>query len=289
MSAFVTSGAGVGGGGLGNQLFRIAATLDYANKYNKIPIFGNLNINYYTKAMLLLNKCYTEFFNNKLNVISLEEFKSINFTKFEEIHSRKYTHFPNHEGNVYIGSYLECYKYISDSTRDKMNELIKSNPEFVNIANSLFNIIKKHFNDTNEENYMFIHFRRGDVSENNPAEYNFDYIQKAYEKIKSIKNNQEMNVVVFSDDINWCYDNVKCFPKVYFLDNISNQYIELILMSMFNSGILTQIGYHGSTTNFHRSSFSWWGAFLGNKNKTITIPDRSDETTDYYLPEWIEV
>jgi hypothetical protein len=170
-----------------------------------------------------------------------------------------------------------------------MNELIKSNSDYVSIANSLFNIIKKHFNDTNEDNYVFIHFRRGDVSENNSAGYDFDYIKKAYDKIKSIKNKQEMNVVVFSDGINWCYDNVKCFPNVYFLDNISNQYIELILMSMFDSGILTQIGYHGSTTNFHRSSFSWWGAFLGNKNKTIIIPDKSPETSDYYLPEWIEV
>ena len=158
-NTFVSSGAGIGGGGLGNQLFRIAATLDYANKYNKIPIFGNLNQNYYTNAMILLNKCYTEFLNNKLNVIPVEELKQINFVNFQEIHSRKYTDFPNHEGNVMIGSYLECYKYISDNTRDKMNELIKSNPDYVSIAISLFNIIKKYFNDTNEDNYVFIHFR----------------------------------------------------------------------------------------------------------------------------------
>lgn len=285
MTTLVTSGAGIGGGGLGNQLFRIAATLDYASKYNKIPIFGNLNKNYYTNNMILLNKCYTEFFNNKLNVISAEELKKINFTNFIETDARKYTEFPDYNGHVFLGHYLESYKYISDDTRNKMNDLIKSNPDFVNIANLFFNIIKKHFNDTNEDNYIFIHFRRGDVSKNNTAEYDFNYIKNAYNKIKLIKNKQEMNVVVFSDDINWCYDNVKCFSNVYFLDNISNLYIELILMSMFNNGILTKIGYDGSTTNFHRSSFSWWGAFLGNKNKTIIIPDK----IDYYLPEWINV
>ena len=36
---FVSSDFGHGGGGLGNQLFRLAISLEYAKKYNKIPIF----------------------------------------------------------------------------------------------------------------------------------------------------------------------------------------------------------------------------------------------------------
>ena len=75
MSYCVTSDVGIGGGGLGNHLFKLAAIIDYGNKYNKIPIVCNLNLNYYhlNHSMMLLNKFFKEFTSNRLNVISKEQ------------------------------------------------------------------------------------------------------------------------------------------------------------------------------------------------------------------------
>ena len=285
MTSYVSSDVGVGGGGLGNQLFKLAAILDYGNKYNKIPVICNLKKDYYNEAMILLNKFFTEFTKNKLNTVSKEELNSLHFTRFTQENSRIYQEVPYIEGNVYIGGYLESYKYIGDDARNIMNDLIYSNIHYVNIAKSLFNIVKEHFNDYDEDNYICIHIRRGDKAQYN-THLNYDYMKRAYEKIKEIKG-KNMNVIVFSDDTNWCYDNINFLPNTYYLDNISNMYIELILMSMINSGILNRFMYGGSP---HRSTFSWWGAFLGNKNKTIIIPDKiGKDVEDYYLPEWILV
>jgi hypothetical protein len=294
MTTYVTSSMGFTCGGLGNHLFKLAATISYAKKYNKIPIFVNMHNNCYINGtMLMLEKSYTEFFSNKLNLISLNELQNIRFINIGENDARTYVEFPNiNDRNVFIDGYLQSYKYISDDTRNEMNDLINSNSNYVNIAKSLFNIIKDHFKDYDEDNYLFTHLRRGDVANNNTALVDFDYLNNAYNKMKTIKNKSEMNVIVFSDDINWCYENVKCFPNVYFMDNVSNQYIELILMSMINNVIINRYGYHGSTTNFHRSTFCWWGTYLGNKNKTVIIPEKKtkeDFTIDYYLPEWIEI
>ena len=285
MTTVVTSNAGFDKGGLGNQLFKIAATIDYGNKYNKKPIVCNLKKDYYNdnEGMMLLNKFFTEFTSNKLNTVAIEYLCSINFKKFEQKQPRIYEDFPNIDGNVYINGYLESYKFISDDTRTKMNELITSNSNYVQIAKSLFNIIKDHFKDYDEDNYIFLHLRRGDTAQPN-NNFDYDYMKKAYNKIKELKG-KNMNVIVFSDDIKWCYDNINFLPNTYYLDNISNMYIELILMSMINNGILNRFMFNGG---YHRTTFSWWGAFLGNKNKTITIPDKfGEDINDFYLPEWI--
>jgi hypothetical protein len=289
MTTVVTSNAGFDKGGLGNQLFKIAATIDYSNKYNKKPIFCNLKKDYYNdnEGMMLLNKFFTEFTSNKLNTVAIEYLCSINFNKFEQKHPRIYEDFPNIDGNTYIGGYLESYKFISDNTRTIMNELITSNSNYVQIAKSLFNIIKDHFKDYDEDNYIFLHVRRGDIHANNKTNIDNDYIKKSYNKIKELKG-KNMNVIVFSDDIKWCYDNINFLPNTYYLDNISNVYIELILMSMINNGILIRIKYMDLDNNYHRSTLSWWGAFLGKKNKTITIPDKfGEDVNEYYLPEWV--
>ena len=293
MTSVVTSNAGFERGGLGNQLFKIAAIIDYAIKYNKIPIICNLKKNYYNdnEGMFLLNNFFTEFTKNKLNTVTIEQLSSINFTKFAQKHSRIYEDFPKVEGNVYINGYLESYKFISDNTRNIMNELITSNNNYVQIAKSLFNIIKEHFNDYDEDSYIFVHVRRGDqcIHMREGEHLDYAYLAKAYNKIKELRKKENMHVIVFSDDIKWCYDNFKIFPNVYYLDNISNMYIELILMSMINNCILNVIYCHNSFNNYI-STYSWWGAFLGNKNKIVTAHNKTlSHLVEYLLPEWILV
>jgi len=182
MTSYVSCEAGSTGGGLGNTLFKLAAIIDYGNKYNKIPVICNLKKDYYhnNEGMILLNK---------LNTVSQDPLTIINFTKFVQKNPRIYEEFPNVEGNAYISGYLECYKYISDNTRDIMNDLVTSNDNYVQIAKSLFNIIKEHFNDYDEDSYIFVHVRRGDqcIHMREGEHLDYAYLAKAYNKIKELR------------------------------------------------------------------------------------------------------
>jgi hypothetical protein len=53
-------------------------------------------------------------------------------------------------------------------------------------------------------------------------------------------------------------------------------------MSFIYTGILCNTYYNNTV---HRSTYSWWGAFLGSKNKQIFVPDKNN----FYLSNWIVI
>ena len=66
-------------GGLGNQLFQIAITLEYAKKHNKKAIFRN-------KQQNELNKAHEETaFDNFLIGLNIMDIKSYNIINFDNI------------------------------------------------------------------------------------------------------------------------------------------------------------------------------------------------------------
>jgi hypothetical protein len=92
---------------------------------------------------------------------------------------------------------------------------------------------------------------------------------------------------VFSDDIEWCKNNFKIYDKdIYFIDDINNVSIELILMSFFKHNIIAN------------SSYSWWTSYISNyddNDKIVIAPQRwfgqlgPRQWKDMYLPNWIVI
>ncbi len=67
----------------------------------------------------------------------------------------------------------------------------------------------------------------------------------------------DRNVVVFSDDPDWCKEQ-SLFDDDRFLVAEGNiNYVDMCLMSLCNAHIIAN------------SSFSWWGAWLANTGKVI--------------------
>jgi hypothetical protein len=87
--------------------------------------------------------------------------------------------------------------------------------------------------------------------------------------------------VVFSDDIEWCKNNLCLDEAFYSVGN--NQYVDMCAMSMCDSNVIAN------------SSYSWWSAWLnGNKDKTVVAPDKwfgkklsHKNTNDKYCEGWI--
>jgi hypothetical protein len=106
-----------------------------------------------------------------------------------------------------------------------------------------------------EENSVSVHFRRGDyiTNPNHPVLSN-NYYLESLEKIKNYDN-----IIVFSDDIEWCKKNFK-LPKITYVEGLNN-IDSLWLMSLCKNNIIAN------------SSFSWWAAYLNqNINKKIIRP-----------------
>lgn len=269
-------------GGIGNQLFQIATTLDYANKYNKLAIFKNV-IDLYNQHGYERKTQWNTLFNNKLNVIDEDEYNKINFNIYNEIINNVYNEIPKIRGNLLLNGYFQAYGYISEKTRKQMQELIYSNEEYMYKAYEIYNVIKKYFNSEDDDDYVSIHVRRGDYVyiQNFHNILDLNYYTSAY---NIVSKNKEKNIVVFSDDIEWCKNNFKIYNKnIYYVD-INNVCIELILMSFFKHNILAN------------SSFSWWSSYISNYNDKIVIaPQRwfgqsgPRQWKDMYLPNWIVI
>ena len=86
------------------------------------------------------------------------------------------------------------------------------------------------------------------------------YFLNSINKIKSL--NESLNFYIFSDDIDWCTREFNWLSNVYFVSPDEYSASEtLYLMSLCKHFIISN------------STFSWWAAYLGQKNNgTIIMP-----------------
>ena len=114
-----------------------------------------------------------------------------------------------------------------------------------------------------------------------------EYYAKALDKFKS-----DRNVIIFSDDTEWCKQQelfsgdrfLVSEPTDKYSDGSYEPFVDLCIMSLCSGAIIAN------------SSLSWWGAWLQNKRGKVVAPkqwfgtDYKDKNTkDLYCPEWIVI
>jgi len=149
----------------------------------------------------------------------------------------------------------------------------------------LSNLSSKYLERIKNENSISIHVRRGDyISVQNLNKFGnictLNYYHKAIKLI--IDKITNLAFYVFSDDINWVKENLNIPNPTYVEHNTDeNSWQDMYLMSQCKHHIIAN------------STFSWWGAWLGeNKNKIVITPDRFYsiiETPDFFPEEWIQI
>jgi hypothetical protein len=132
-----------------------------------------------------------------------------------------------------------------------------------------------------------LHVRRGDYVNNENANKfhglkGVEYYEEAIRQMNTI--NGKYKLFVFSDDIDWCKQNLQnLHSDIYFVDGKRDGIIDMHLMKQCNNNIIAN------------SSFSWWAAWLNNnENKTIIAPkvwfnDNSVDTKDIVPESWIKI
>lgn len=266
------------GGGLGNQIFGYAFTEYIRKKFPHQKVYGvynksylsehyGLEINRWFDVELPPEKWYISTLTYSLYVIK----KLTGWTGLLDLNQvvmgkeNAVVYFAQHTDKRYIpkGEWL----------RFKINEDILEEKNIL--------VLK----EIRKSNSVFIHVRRGDYLTPKYRERfkgccSSDYYRRAIAYMKENVDNPRF--FIFSDDIQWTKENIKVDNPIYIDWNLNERSpLDLYLMSECKYSIIAN------------STFSYWGAMLGNKKALVTYPARwinpPFEVGDLFLENWMKL
>jgi hypothetical protein len=283
-------------GGLGNQMFQYALGRHLAIKNGttlKLDISElittNENMDTTIRNYELNNFNIVDKISSNDDVLFVQQNKS----KFLKI-IKKFT--PYHLRTVVSEkdlSYDEKILNIDDKIADKylngywqtelyFKEIREQLLEDFSLKNEISDLIVEISNKIQGTESISLHIRRGDYVKRYSDYYHIqsiDYYLKALKIIKDMHPNSK--VFVFSDDIEWCEDNLNLQTETYFVKP-NKSFEDIYLMSLCNHNIIAN------------SSFSWWGAWLNNNPDKICIAPKNwfkdKKLKNNIIPEkWITI
>ena len=261
-------GHGPANGGLGNQMFCVAATLGAAYKNGTVAVFPDLNKEPY--------KFYGDTIFHSLN-------KGGNIDFFTNVHreppytSTVYHDIPFMDG-MKLSGHFQSYKYF-DFCRGLIVDSFK-------LPASMAKEMDDKYGGLVAPPAVSVHVRRGDYIslQGNYEVLGADYYRKALAMF-----DKPHKVIVFSDDPQWCKSALEfdSEDEVHYIEG-EDDVCDLYLMSKVKNNIISN------------STFSWWAAYLNeNKDKKIVGPrkwfgpkrtkDNNIETKDLFPKEWTRI
>ena len=250
-------------GGLGNQMFQFATGFAVAKKNN---VRLSLDLSYINQKQLHNGFELEKVFNIYSKVSFLNKvlsFKSINFKEIlnkidKTFYNFKEPHFhytpnilsiPKHS---FLDGYWQSELYFKDYFQE-----IKKIFDFSGQLNKQNHLIA---NDINQKNSISIHIRRGDFllkqNNNHYIDLKEYYLKAINESSKCFKNPKYF---IFSDDPLWVTENFVIDNSYIIVDanHANKSFLDMYLMSLCKCNIIAN------------SSFSWWGAWLNDKEDKI--------------------
>ena len=197
--------------------------------------------------------------------------------------------FDNCPDNVNLHDYFQSSKYFSN-IEDQIREDFTFKADILNPCQEIMSDL---------ESPIFIHVRRGDYvnSQNAHPVCSVEYYKEALTHF-----DDEVPVLVFSDDIEWCKKQELFSDDRFMLSEYQERYpqtcdtndgkqnalipyFDLCMMSLCSGGIIAN------------SSMSWWGAWLiNNPTQPIIAPNPGfgPQYNKYYMGDllaesWVEV
>ena len=258
-------------GGLGNQLFQIAAAYAYARKTNKqlqlLHITTNGNRPVYWNSILQKMHSYL--------VSSLVNFP----IHWNEDLPTMYKEIPEFSENVYLHGYLQSSKYFyNDALKDEIKDLFRPSAELMKEVSNKYQYVLD-----NKDRVVVVHARRTDYLENTRminihGPLTPDYYEIAIEKMKRVV---ERPIWVLSSDDN------EFWKEVSIVQTLSDVVIVNECSDIHAFALLQQFEHY----IISNSTFIWWCTWLSPAKKVIApsrwfgpIGPRPFE--DIYEPEW---
>lgn len=237
-------------GGIGNVLFKLAASISAAIDNKVDYLFSNEFIRDKDKAMVTFGHAdYRVYYSNILRNVKFIDKLPTPYVVYTEPNFH-YDSIPYMEGtNLLLDGGFQSEKYFINN-KDFIIDLFK-------IPNHVEFQIKEAVPDIND--FVAIHVRRGDYLQlpNHHPVQTEEYYRKAVERV-GIDN----KFLIFSDDLEGCKDVFDFIPTKYFYST-GVDWSDLYMMSLCKDNIIAN------------SSFSWWAAYLNaNPNKKVIAPNK---------------
>lgn len=283
-------------GGLGNQMFQYALGRHLAWR-NQVEL--KLDTSFYTKQHRkdTPRDFQLSIFNCYLTLCSESDIKElVLFPKLMEwnkwlnrfhvnflpnyVYEKTFTFEPNIlklKSNIYLEGYWQTPQYF-----EEIETIIRQDFTFKEDISIQNKALAQKIEATES---IAIHIRRGDFLTNALHNvFEMDYVLKSTQLMLE-KLGEKITFFVFSDDIDWCKDNLNNVnPNIewHYCDGGSAKE-DLQLMSSCKHFIVAN------------SSFSWWAAWLSNNiNKIVVAPkkwfnDPQKDTSDLLPNTWIQI
>ena len=253
-------------GQLGNQMFQFAATMGVA-RYTGVPF-----------TIPNHQEIFDDGIGNKLRIELFDCFDikpdNIGVLSTDHILHEKGFEFDsdilngNRQFNHTLYGFFQTEKYFKHCAAE-----VKSQFTFKKgIVDECKEIVDDYF-----DNPIALHIRRGDFLTNSGNHHNqtLDYYDESLNKF-----DVKRQVIIFSDDPKWCMEQDLFNGDRFLVSEASGPYHDLYLMTQCSDYIIAN------------SSFSWWGAWLGDGGRVIAPkkwfgPNNAHlNTKDLYCEHW---
>lgn len=279
---------------LGNQLFQIMNIISLSKKYNRdYRILCDINEKtIYENKKTYFNDFYLKIKNKLMKIEKSElELKLTNNNIYKEEKFEYNEIILNTEKDIYIEGFYQSFKYF-----EQYNDILYDILDIKNRKSHIYTIYNYIFNKKN----IAIHFRFGDYVylQNMHPIQTIKYFLNAINELINIFNTNNDSILNYNilffcnecdndivnkyiDRLNKAYNNNLNFIKIN--DSI-NEWVQMLMISLCDNIIISN------------STFSWWGAYLSEKNTRVIYPKKwfgpfykDNKIDDLILDNWIGV
>ena len=255
-------------GGLGNQLFQIAAAYAHAKRQARNPRLSS-DVDYGCGRP----SYYTTFLHQCAQFIGSPSPGPL----YREPHFH-YAEIPR--GVSAIHGYYQSSRYFKEVS-DDIKALFDPHPVIKGVVEA------KYGSYISGEKTVLVHVRRGDYMQKDKIAFHGILTPAYYRAAMALCRERlgfgpDTKFLVLSDDIEYCRSTYGSDEGVTCIDE-PNESVALHFMSQFQNYILSN------------SSFSWWASYLGKPATLVIAPDRwfgpagPQDVQDIYEEGWIRL